>query len=69
MVDKFIYIHNDDTHNYPFCTLQLVVESFLHFQQSEPTNQNSIKVPKVIKTTNKILGNTLINSLISPPSL
>ena len=28
MVNKLIYIPNNDTHNYPFCRLQLVVETF-----------------------------------------
>ena len=38
-----MYIPNDATQNYPLCKLQL----------NEPTNQNSIKVPNVIKPTNK----------------
>ena len=38
------YISNDDTQNSHFCRLQLLVES---------TNQNSLKVPKVVKPTNK----------------
>ena len=37
---------------------------------NEQTNQNSIKVPKVAKTTNKkTLGTSVINSQMSPPSL
>ena len=44
MDDKFIYIPNDDI----FCISQLVVET-LEFQLNEPTNQNSIKVPKFVK--------------------
>ena len=28
MTDKFMYITNDDTPNYPLCRLQLVVETF-----------------------------------------
>ena len=40
-----------DTQNYPFCRLQLVVETFRHLK--EPTDQRSIKVPKVVKPTNK----------------
>ena len=48
IADKLMYIPSNDTQNYPFCRLQLVVETF-----NEPTNQNSIKVPKVIKLTNK----------------
>ena len=49
MAFKLMYIPNDYTQNYPFCRLQLVVET----QINELTNQNSIKVPKVVKTTNK----------------
>ena len=30
MADKFMYIPNDDTQNYPFRRLQLVVETFRH---------------------------------------
>ena len=52
MVDKFMYIPNDDTQNYPICRLKLVVET-LDTQLNEPTNQNTIKVPKVVKPTNK----------------
>ena len=47
MADKFMHIPNDDTQNYPFCNLHLVVETF------ETTNQNSIKVSKFVETTNK----------------
>ena len=47
MANKLMYIPNDDPQNNPFCRLQLDT------QQNEPSNQNSIKVPKVDKTTNK----------------
>ena len=30
MADKFMYIPNDDTQNYPFYRLKLVVETFEH---------------------------------------
>ena len=40
MADKLIYISKDNTQNYPFCTLKLVVETFWHLK--EPTkNQKS----------------------------
>ena len=39
MVDKLMCISNDDTQNYPFCGLQLVVEMF------EPTNQKETTFP------------------------
>ena len=48
MADKLIYILNDDTQNNPFCRLQLV-----DTQLNEPTNQNSMKVPKVVEPTNR----------------
>ena len=53
MADKLIYIPNDDTHNYPLCRLQLVVEAWLNTQVDEPTYSNSIKVPKKAKPTNR----------------
>ena len=30
MADKFMYIPNDDTQNYPFCSVKLGVETFEH---------------------------------------
>ena len=49
MADKLMYIPNDDTQNYPFCRLKLVLKH-LNTQLIETTNQ---KVPKVIKSRNK----------------
>ena len=51
MTDKLMYIHipNENKQKYPFCRLQLVVDT----QLNQPTIQNSVKVPKVIKPTNK----------------
>ena len=49
MADKSMYIPNDETHNYPFCILKFVVETFEHLTYL--TNQS--KVPKVPKPTNK----------------
>ena len=43
MDDKLMYIPDDDTQNFHFFSLQL----------NEPTNQSSIKVPKVVRPTNK----------------
>ena len=50
-----MHIPNDDTRNHPFCRLQLVVKTFgpMDIQLDKPTNQNPIKVPKVVKPTNK----------------
>ena len=52
MVDKLMYNPDDDTQNYPFYGLQLVVETFGH-STNEPTNQNSIKNLKDGKPSNK----------------
>ena len=46
MSDSLISIPKDDTLTYPFCRLQLVVETLVH-STYEPTNQDSIKVSKV----------------------
>ena len=44
-----MYIPNDDTQNYPFCKLQLVVEISGH-----PTfNKANWVVPKIVMPTNK----------------
>ena len=40
-----MYIFNDDTQNYPFCILQLVVETF---GLNEQTYQNLKKFPKLL---------------------
>ncbi len=47
MADKFMEIPNDDTQNDPFWRLQLMVETFGH------QLNDTIKVPKVAKQTNK----------------
>ena len=44
MANKLMYIPNDDTQNYPFCSLQLVVEAF---------KSKIHKSPKVVKPTDK----------------
>ena len=51
MADKLMYIPNDDTQKYPFCRLQWLKR--LDTQLNKQTNQNSLKVLKVVKTTNK----------------
>ena len=51
MADKFLYIPKDNTQNYTY-GLQLVVKT-LNTQLYDPTNQNLMKVPKVVKSTNK----------------
>ena len=56
--------------NNPFFRLQLLVWTF-DTQLKKTTNQNSIKVPKAVKSTNnyKTLGTSVINSPMSPSSL
>ena len=72
MADKLIDIPIDDTQNYP--SAQLVFET-LDTQLFKPTNQNSLRVPKVVKPTNKkkhyhkTMRTSVINSPLSPPSL
>ncbi len=51
MTDKLMYIPNDYKQNY-HCRLQFLVETF-DTQLNVKPNQNSIKVPKVDKQTNK----------------
>ena len=46
MADKLMYIPNDDTNNYPFCRLKLVVETFEY--TTESTNQKSPKSSKML---------------------
>ena len=60
MTDKLMYIPDDYTQNYPFCILQLVVETFGH-----PT----YSVNNLEKRYYKTLGTSVINSPVSPPSL
>ena len=65
---------DDDLQNYPFCKIQLLVETF-GTQLNEPTNTNSIKVPKIVnpmhkQTLNlKTLGTEVLNRTMSQPSL
>ena len=50
MPDKLKYIPNNDTQNYHFCTLQLVIVTFEH--STKKNNQsNSINVSKIVKPT------------------
>ena len=56
-IRQLMYIPNNNTQNDPFCRLQLVIVSF-EPQLNEPTNQNSIKVPKVYEPA-------IIKSLLS----
>ena len=44
--DKLMYIPNDEKQNYPFFRLKLLVDKLKHCN-SEPTNQNIIRIPKL----------------------
>ncbi len=48
MADKLMNFLNNDTKNYLFCRLQLVVET-LPTQLNKPNNQNSINSPQIFK--------------------
>ena len=52
MADKLMCIFNDDTQNYPFHRLHLMIETFEHLI-SYINQSNSIKVPNVVKPTNR----------------
>ena len=52
MANKLMYTTNDDAQNHPSCRLQLV-DKWLDTLMNESTNKNSIKVPKVVKPTEK----------------
>ena len=62
MADKFMYISNDDTQNYPFCWLKLVVETFgkirgkivSFFGGSKLYGMMEIKVIKVCKNVEEV---------------
>ena len=62
-----MYTAKNDTQNDPFCRLKLVVQMFGYSTQwNELSNQNSIKVFKVVeptykKTLYKNLGTSVIN--------
>ena len=67
-----VCLFDNDTYNYHISRLKLAVET-LDTQINQPTNQNAIKVSKVVKPSNKkqyhkTLGTSVINSPISPPS-
>ena len=55
MADKLINIPNDDTQNYPFSRLQFSWLNHLDTQLNEPTNQNWIKVSKVVVLENVVI--------------
>ena len=52
MANKLMFIPNDDTQNYPFCSKNYWLKR-LNSQLNKPTNQKSLKNPKVVKPRNK----------------
>ena len=52
MADKLMLNPNYDKQNFPFCYYNYWLKR-LDAQLNEPTNQNSIKVPKFVRTANK----------------
>ncbi len=52
MADKLMYIPNLDAQSYPFCWLQLVVETFGHWTWKSKKSKFN-KDPKVVEPTNK----------------
>ena len=52
MADKLMNIPINDTQIYPFFRLHLKVERFGHLTHYS-SNQNSMKAPKVVESTNK----------------
>ena len=73
MADKLMYIPNDDTQNYPFCRLQLLVKMFGHSTFRTKQSKFNNKSPKlssqwIRKSYYKTLGTKVINSPMPPPS-
>ena len=69
MADKLMYITNVNTQNYNNLWLK-----HLDTQLIKPTNQNSVKVTKVVKSTTKknvikLWGTSVINSQMYPLSM
>ena len=50
MAVRLMYISNDDTQNYPYCRLQLLLK---RLGLNAQINQNLLIVPKVFNSTNK----------------
>ena len=56
MVDKLMYIPNDELQDYPFCIVKLVDETFGHSTKNQPIKIHS-KVPKVENEKKKFCVN------------
>ena len=64
MADKLMYIPNIDTQNYPYCRLQLVVETLNLLNQVHKLLSQRIR-----ELYYNTLGTIVINSPLSPLSL
>ena len=64
MADKLIYLSNDDTQNYPFFRLQLVVKTIGHLTQW--INQSKLLVRLIRKRYYKTLGTSVKKQLNVP---
>ena len=67
MTDKFMYIPNKETQNYPFCRMKFVVET-LNTQPNKATYQNLLKLfsQRIRKHYNKTLGTSYKQPILSP---
>ena len=68
MADQLMYIPNDDTQNFSFCRLKLVVETF-ETHHNEPANQNSRIFLKLSRRIRKRYYKTLKVSALKTLSL
>ena len=74
MTEKLIYIPNDNTQITPSSVYYNYWLKRLDTQLNDPTNQNLVKVPKLLGQRIRIdywktLGTGVINCPMSPPSL
>ena len=68
MANKLTCIPLDNTQNYPFCKLHLVVETFGHLINQLPMSPKLLN-QQIIKRYYKTFGISVIKSLMSSPSL
>ena len=66
MADKFIYIPNNGTLNWPFCRLQLVVQTLKKQSKYNKSPQKLLSL-RIRKGFFKTLGTNVINSQMFPP--
>ena len=69
MVDKFMYLPNDDTQIYPLCITFSGLNAWKLNLIKQPINIQSPKLLSQRIRTYKSMGNSLINFQMSPSSL